>query len=335
MSWLELLSAWPDAVWTQHAPPAWSIVFGMLGAVWLLLPAGFPARWLGLLLMLPMFLNRPEPPELAALRLIVFDVGQGLSVAAMTRHHALLYDTGADFSGESDSGLRVLVPGLRAMGIRALDGLILSHNDIDHSGGTASVLQAMPVGWLSTSQPVERLKTAPAAAYPFEIRRCHDGMSWNWDGVQFDMLHPGQNSPVSVKPHDNEQSCVLRISAGNQHILLAGDIEKRSEQRLLDEHAGQLPASLLVVPHHGSSSSSGIEFVAAVLPDYAVFTSGYRNRFGHPKKEIVQRYADSGATLLRSDRDGAILVEMNAHELTIERYRKTHQRYWSHVLPVQ
>lgn len=324
---LQWLSDLPQAVWIQHAPPAWSVVLGMLGAVWILLPGGFPARWLGGLLMLPMFMNAPEAPQPGTAHLTVFDVGQGLSVAARTRNHALLYDTGPDFSGEADSGNRILIPSLRAMGISELDGLILSHDDIDHTGGTASVLQAMPVNWVSFSQPITRLKSVPPI--PYEARRCREGDRWNWDGVQFEILHPGQNN--RAKPHDNERSCVLRISVGNQHILLTGDIGKHSEQRLLREHADQLAASLLVAPHHGSASSSSIDFVAAVLPDYALFTAGYRNRFGHPKQEVLQRYADSGAQLLRSDRDGAILVEMNARELTVERYRMTHRRYWTHT----
>ena len=123
---------------------------------------------------------------------------------------------------------------------------------------------------------------------------------------------------------------MLRISIGNQHILLAADIEKESEQRLLREHADKLPATLLVVPHHGSKTSSTDGFISAVSPNYAVFTVGYRNRFGHPKHEVVQRYAASGAQLLRSDEDGAILVEMNAQGVQVESYRKSHRRYWMH-----
>ncbi len=315
-------------LWTQHAPPAWSIVAGMLGALWILAPKGFPARWLGIFLMLPMFLNSPEPPKAGSLRAIVFDVGQGLSVAVQTRHHALLYDTGPDFSDETDSGNRILIPALRGMGIRSLDGIILSHNDTDHIGGTASVLQAMPVDWVSSSSYIPPLPQAGEGAVERDIRNCHDGMSWNWDGVQFDILHPAKNS-MNVNPHDNNQSCVLRISTGHEHILLAGDIEKLAEQRLISEHRDQLAANLLIVPHHGSSSSSDPDFIAAVLPNYAVFTSGYLNRFGHPKEEIQQRYLDSGAILLRSDRDGAILIRMNAQGLKVERYRKTHQRYWT------
>ncbi len=331
---LEFLSSMPDAVWTQHSPPAWSIIGGMLGVLWILLPAGFPARWLGLLLMLPMLLNRPESPDSDSLRLTIFDVGQGLSVAAQTQNHALLYDTGPDFSGDADSGNRILVPSLRGMGISQLDGLILSHDDIDHTGGTASLLQAIPADWVSTSQSIKILEGISEDTRPVDLRRCRDGTSWNWDGVQFDILYPAPNNDPIYKRgkiHDNDMSCVLRISTGNQHILLTGDIEKRGEHYLLDKHLDQLPTTLLVVPHHGSASSSDIEFVNAILPDYAVFTSGYRNRFNHPRKEIRQRYADSGATLLRSDFDGAIQVEMKAQHMTIERYRITHRHYWTHV----
>ena len=327
MYFLEWLNALPQAVWAQHAPPAWSIVVAMMGALWILLPRGFPARWLGWLLLLPMFLNTPAPPAQGALRLIVFDVGQGMAVAAQTRQHALLYDTGPNFSGEADSGNRILVPTLRALGIGKLDGLVLSHDDTDHTGGAASVMQAMPIGWVSSSlRPAHRLLQS---ATP--LRRCHDGEGWNWDGVQFEVLHPARDNDAAQKVSDNNQSCVLRISIGAHSILLAGDIEENVEVRLLGDHAGKLSASLLVVPHHGSKSSSNQDFVAATLPDYAIFTVGYRNSFGHPHAAVLQRYADSGAELLRSDEDGAILVEMDAQGLQVERYRKTHRRYWTHV----
>ena len=324
MALLEWLNSLPLAVWTQHAPPAWSIVAGMLGVLWILLPRGFPARWLGFLLLLPMFLNTPESPAPNSIRLIIFDVGQGLAIAAQTQHHALLYDTGPNFSDGADSGNRILIPSLRAMGIAKLDGLILTHDDTDHTGGAASVMQGMPIAWLSSSLP----EGHPLLQLATDKRRCTDGQSWQWDGVQFEILHPDAGSYAIPKIRDNNRGCVLRIGIGDQHILLTADIEKESEQQLLKEHADKLPAALLVVPHHGSKTSSTDEFIAAVRPGYAVFTVGYRNRFGHPKQEIVQRYADSGAELLRSDEDGAVLVEMNAQGLQVERYRKTHTRYW-------
>ena len=324
---LHYLNNLPHAVWIQHAPAPWSIIAGMLGVLWILTPRGFPVRYFGGLLLLPMFLNAPNPPSVGSLKMTIFDVGQGLSVAIQTRQHLLLYDTGPDFSGETDSGNRILVPALHAMGIISLDGLILSHDDIDHTGGTDSVLQEMPTAWLSSSQTLTTVKT-----YTGKLRYCRDGVSWNWDGVSFEFLHPGKESfTTGGKLHNNDLSCVLRIGTGNQHILLTGDIEKRAGQRLLKLHAEQLAATLLIAPHHGSSSSSEVDFIAAVLPDFVVFTSGYRNRFGHPREVIRQRYQDSGATLLRSDFDGAILADMNPQGLTIARYRLTHQRYWTHM----
>lgn len=319
---LDWLNALPQAVWTQHAPPAWTIVVGMMGVVWILLPRGFPARWLGVIWLLPMFFNAPAAPAEGNARLVIFDVGQGLAVAVQTQQHALLYDAGVDFSGDADSGNRVIVPNLRAMGIAELDGMVLSHDDNDHTGGADSVLQAMPVGWIRSSVPDDVLQ----ADFNRTGTRCIDGQTWDWDGVHFAFLHP--DGAPSDKVHDNEQSCVLRISIGSQHVLLVGDIEKNTEARLLNQHRRELPANLLVVPHHGSKSSSSDEFVAAVLPEYAVFTVGYRNKFGHPKAEIVERYRDSGAELFRSDEDGAILVNMNAQGLSLERYRQAHRRYW-------
>ncbi len=158
--------------------------------------------------------------------------------------------------------------------------------------------------------------------------RCQDGQQWEWDGVRFEVLHPSRDSYADASLRDNDRGCVLRISVGQHSVLLAADIEKGSEYRLLNQHADKLPATMLVVPHHGSGTSSTREFVAGVHPRYAVFTVGYRNRFGHPKEEVVERYRAVGSELLRSDENGAILVNMEAQKFSVERYRDTHARYW-------
>jgi competence protein ComEC len=324
MTALEWLNRLPDAVWQQHAPPAWSIALGMAGALWILLPRGFPARWLGVLMMLPMFLTLPATPRDGAMRLVIFDVGQGLSVAAQTQNHMLLYDAGPDFPGEADSGNRILVPSMRALGIAQLDGLMLTHDDTDHTGGALSVMQAMPINWLSSSLPED----SPILREAHNPQRCADGQQWDWDGVHFEVLHPSRASYADAEISKNNRGCTLRISTGTHSVLLAADIEKESEQRLLQLHPDKLPATLLVVPHHGSKTSSTPDFIKAVHPRYAVFTVGYRNRFGHPKEEVVVRYRDIGSELLRSDDDGAVIVEMDGKDFKIDRWRKAHARYW-------
>lgn len=328
---LEWLNSLPAAVWAQHAPPLWSIVVGMSGVLWMLLPRGFPSRWLGGLLLLPMFLIQPAAPAPGSLRLTIFDVGQGLAVAAQTSNHALLYDTGPSFNSEANSGNRILVPSMKGMGIAQLDRLILTHNDSDHTGGALSVMQAMPIKLLSSSLPDD----SPILLQADQAQRCSDGQSWDWDGVHFELLHPAPASYTEEKNSNNDRSCVLRISIGQHSVLLAADIEKKSERRLLELHPDKLSATMLVVPHHGSKTSSTPDFVDAVRPRYAVFTTGYRNRFGHPKEEVIERYRATGSELLRSDEDGAILVGMDAENLHVERYRKTHARYWHHVAKPQ
>lgn len=321
---LEWLNSLPDAVWTQHAPPAWCIIVGMFGIFWMLLPTGFPARWLGALMLLPMFFIMPETPPLGASKLLIFDVGQGLAVAVQTHSHALLFDTGPDFNGEANSGNRILVPALRGLGIAQLDGLILSHNDLDHTGGATSVLQAMPINWVDSSLDFDNEILRPVK----DSRHCVDGQTWDWDGVHFEILHPSRASYLNENISNNNRGCVLRISSGKQTVLIAADIEKDTEKRLLALHPDKLPATLLIVPHHGSKTSSTPAFVQKVHPRIAVFTMGYRNKFHHPNPAVYARYHDIGSELLRSDEDGAIVVQMNADDLTVERYRKTHARYW-------
>ena len=326
---LEWLSNLPVAVWTQHSPPFWTIVTGMLGVLWILLPRGFPSRWLGMVFLLPMFLIHPDVPVSGSVRLVIFDVGQGLAVAAQTSNHALLYDSGPTFNSEANSGNRILAPSLKGMGIGKLDMLMLTHNDSDHIGGALSVMQALPVELLSSSLPAD----SPILLQAAKTERCSDGQRWDWDGVRFEILHPTLSSYTDDNIKNNDRGCVLHISSGSNSVLLAADIEKNSEHDLLSRHANKLNSTLLVVPHHGSKTSSTGDFVAAVHPRYAVFTLGYRNRFGHPKEEVVERYRATGSELLRSDEDGAILVEMDTETIHVEKFRRTHARYWHQAAP--
>ena len=322
---LELLAGLPAAVWQQHAPAGWTVALAIVGCAWLLLPRGVPARWLGLPLLLPMFAVAPPAPAAGAAWVTLLDVGQGLAVFVQTERHALLYDAGPSYSPEADSGSRVILPFLRASGIAQLDAMVLTHDDNDHAGGAVSVLSGLPVGILYSSLP----DTHPAlAAGPAYRLPCAAGQGWDWDGVRFDLLHPGADSYASDGRKSNDRSCVLKITNVQGTVLLTGDIEARSEEELLQRAAGRLRADVLVLPHHGSGTSSTPEFIAAVQPRWALIPVGYRNRFGHPKEEVVERYRAGGAQLVCTDSVGAVLVRLEAEGIAVQAYRDLKRRYW-------
>ncbi|HSS47217.1 MAG TPA: DNA internalization-related competence protein ComEC/Rec2, partial [Burkholderiales bacterium] len=328
MQWLMVLLEWmsalPDAVWQQHAPPAWAAVAGVAGVVWLLLTRGFPARWLGCAGLLPLFLLAPAVPEPGELQLAILDVGQGLAVVARTQNHVLLYDTGPAFSSETDSGNRIIVPYLRAVGIKQLDGVIVTHADSDHSGGAISVLDSLPVDWLASSLPAEH----PIQTHARRSLTCYAGQAWEWDGVRFDILHPELSSYQNEKLKTNARGCVLKITSRYGAVLLPTDIEKRSEEELLKRTPEQLQADVLIAPHHGSKTSSTEIFIEKVRPKTVIFTVGYRNQFGHPKPEVVERYKTLGGKIYRSDLDGALTLDFDSRGVMVRSYRAERRRYW-------
>ncbi len=326
---LELLSDLPAAVWQQHAPPLWTALAGAMGVLWLLAPRGVPGRILGIAWLAPMFVVVPPPPAPGTFKVTVLDVGQGLAVLVQTSAHALLYDTGPRFNDTADAGNRIIAPMLRATGIRALDGLVVSHQDSDHSGGALSLLQTVPAGWLASSlseqNPIVDAQRARGAA----ARRCVAGERWAWDGVEFAILYPFDATYLESRIKTNDLSCVFRVSAAGGSMLLTGDIEARAESALVGRDAAALRSDLLIVPHHGSRTSSTPAFIAAVRPEVAVYTPGYRNRFGHPRPEVVARYTAAGVRAYRTDYDGALSFafgEPGALTPTLERERE--RRYW-------
>jgi competence protein ComEC len=324
---LQWLALTPGAAWQQHAPPAWTVAVAVCGAGWALLPRGFPARWLGAAAMLPVFLARPALPADGEVWITVLDVGQGLAAVARTRSHTLLFDAGPAYPGGGDAGERIVVPFLRGEGVRALDALMVSHDDLDHAGGALSVLSAMPVAQtlssLAESHPVN---TASPAA-----RRCVAGQIWQWDGVEFEVLHPRADSYNVSRLKDNDRSCVLRIATRDGAALIAADIENRSEQMLLAHASAKLRADIVVAPHHGSRTSSGNAFVAATAPSIVVFPVGYRNRFGHPHPVVLARYRAAGARVLRTDISGALSFRLGSGAIDVEQWRFAQPRYWHNV----
>ena len=327
---LEWLSGFALAVWTAPVPQWWMFALGLTGMLWLLAPRGWPARWLGPLLWLPLLLNAPDAPQ-HGFRVTAFDVGQGNSLLVETASHRLLYDTGPAYTPDSDGGSRVILPYLRYRGISRLDAMLVSHSDIDHAGGALSVLDEIDVGWVGSSLEPDHEIINQASRHS----RCLAGQEWTWDGVRFEMLHPTPSIYGIPGQKPNGRSCTLKVSANGVSMLLAGDIESPQESLLLSSMPQRLPSTVLLAPHHGSGTSSTPDFLDAVAPRIAVFQVGYRNRYRHPKAEVEQRYATRQISRLRSDRDGAISLafaqspsDRGYPAMTVETFRAAHRRYW-------
>lgn len=322
LQFLEWCAALPAALWQQRAPALWALLLALAGIAWMLAPRGVPWRVSGLALMLPAFALPAPAPEPGEAWITTLDVGQGLAVLVRTANRALLYDAGPAFGPDSDSGERLIAPYLRATGVSRLDVLVVTHNDVDHAGGAASVIGNVEVDAFLSSlgerHPLQALAPAP--------RRCLAGESWEWDGVRFSMLHPAPADYAARR--SNNVSCVLRVATAGGAMLLTGDIERAAEEVLLTRQTSALRSQVLLVPHHGSRTSSSPEFLAAVQPAAAIAPAGYRNRFGHPSAEVLERYRAAGASVLRTDRDGAVTVRLAASGVALHAERHARRRYF-------
>ncbi len=321
--WLEWLARWPGASVSLAVPP-WPLAAAALLGAWVLVVRG-PWSWrlLGLPLLLPALMWQPPRPAPGHVELLAADVGQGNAVLVRTARHTLLYDAGPRYSPESDAGHRVLVPLLSHLGER-LDLLVLSHSDQDHIGGARAVLDMRPGARLLSSLP-----PGHPLAQGRQSEVCAAAQSWVWDGVRFEVLHPLPAADL-LRGARNALSCVLRIEAAGASALLTGDIGIAQERELLAR--GLAPVDWLLVPHHGSKTSSSQAFLEALQPRLALVQAGWRNRFGHPAAEVVARYQAQAITLVDSARCGAL----RWHSQTPGQWRcerETGRRYWHHVPP--
>lgn len=291
---LAQIADWLPA-WLPSALPLWAWLLCSLGVLLLLLPAGVPLRGLGWVMLLPLFYTPPQRPPPGQAEVWMLDVGQGLAVLLRTREHALLYDAGPRF-GDFDMGERVVLPSLRALDVRQLDLLLISHADNDHAGGAPAIQRGLRV---------KRVVSGEAAALPSELQAeaCVSGHGWEWDGVRFSTWRWG------AAADGNQASCVLRVEAGGERLLLTGDIDSRAERALLD--AGQdVRADWLLAPHHGSRSSSSPAFLQAVAPRAVLISRGAQNAFGHPHPSVLGRYQALPARLYDSVEQGAVRVQL-------------------------
>ena len=330
--WLTQVGSWLlELVWemlTVLANPTWAaielasphpaaLLAAALGFLLLSLGRALPARHLGYLMLLPLFVTRPGVLSDGEFQAVVLDTGQGLSVVIRTKNHVLVYDVGAAYPGGFDLGEAAVLPHLRQVGLRHVDTLIVSHGDIDHIGGAKSLSRGLPITRFFSSAPGS--ERAPNGG-----SHCHWDQTWHWDGVDFRMLWP----PPGMPYRGNDSSCVLRVSSEYGSILLPGDIEAGVERDLLARYGAKLAAKALVVPHHGSKTSSSPNFLLKVKPEIAVVSSGYLNRFRHPHDNVVKRYERLEIPLLNTAYEGAVSLDFLADKLLLSGARSSRRRFW-------
>lgn len=291
------LSQFPFAEFRLPQASSFSLILAWFGVFLLLAPKGLPLRSLGMVFLLPLCLNQPKKPEQNTASFTVLEVGQGLASVIETANHILVFDTGPKYNAKQDMGKDVLIPFLESRNSNKIDMLVISHGDNDHIGGAESLLKRYPVQHILTSEPEKISKK--------QTLNCQAGQKWQWDGVEFEMLHPKEQIG-STHSKRNNQSCVLRVRTAYHSVLLTGDIEAAAENELISKGSQKLSSDILLMPHHGSNSSSTPEFVQAVHPRYAIVSAGYKNAHGHPRPEIVARYQNQGASVLETSKEGAI-----------------------------
>jgi len=292
---------------------AWLFIWVPLA--WVILPRGWPGRRIALLGILAIVAWKPAPPPESCFDAWVLDVGQGLAVTVQTRTGVLLYDTGMAWRSGGSVADQVVLPFLRSRRIDHIDWLMVSHSDLDHSGGVPRILDEMKVGEVIVGESLE---------LPQQVR-CALGQGWTSDDIRFDVLHPRNLD----SREGNASSCVLRVSAGPHSLLLTGDIEGPSERKIVQTDAS-IAADIAIVPHHGSMTSSTVPFIDSVYPDFAVVSAGYANRWGFPKGRVVERWQAMGAEVLNTATAGAVYFRVCAAGgvSKIRTEREQRRRFW-------
>ena len=292
---------------------AWLFVWVPLA--WVILPRGWPGRGIAVLGILAIVSWKPAAPPADCFDAWVLDAGQGLAVAVQTSTGVLLYDTGMAWRSGGSVADQVVLPFLRSRRIDHIDWLVVSHSDLDHSGGVPRILDEVGVGEVIVGELLG-LK---------QQRRCANGQNWTSGDIRFEVLHPG----TFATRDGNASSCVLRVSAGSYSLLLTGDIEAASERELVQARA-PLAANIAIVPHHGSTTSSTVPFIDSVYPDFAVVSAGYANRWGFPKDAVVERWKAMGAEVLNTATSGALYFRVCAGAGVIRNTgeRERRRRFW-------
>ena len=289
----------------------------VLPIVWVVLPKGWPGRWVAVLAVVALISYRPSGSPQQCFDTLDLDVGQGLSVVVQTKHQLLMFDSGPSYRSGGSAVERLVLPFLRYRGIKTIDWLVVSHSDNDHAGGVPALLDNMKISAIYAGEALPVQHQA--------VRDCRAGHGWQADGVDFQFIYP----PVDSLATGNDASCVLAIGVGDYSLLLTGDIEARAEEQVLAS-PDLSSAAVVLIPHHGSLTSSSPLLVNRLRPRLAIASAGYSNRWGFPKDRVRKRWEGSGAIVLDTASSGAISFRLCAgtglHQLRTE--REWQRRFW-------
>ncbi len=336
---LQELSQWPESLIYIAEPSLIVSLMVIIGCLWMLMPSGWHGRWLGILLIVPVFFVEAEKIPEGQVQLTMLDVGQGLSMVLRTREHVLVYDVGDKYSEQFNMADNVIIPYFRLKGIKSIDKLVISHSDKDHAGSFSELIDQVPVkevlagepAFLSVKSSSNLAKTKiKKTSVNYPVEQCFTGQNWRWNDVHFQVLSPQAHQ---LNEKNNNHSCVLLITTSkNKRILLTGDIEKKIEKQLLMDYP-QLYTNVLQVPHHGSRTSSSADFLKQLQPEIALFSYGYRNRFHHPSAKVIKRYKKMKVKLYNTI-NGAIDIKSNMtnNSFSVTEYRVEQQRIWHRTI---
>lgn len=310
---LTVVGRWQGAMPIVSPPALWPAILALGGAAILLLPRGLPVRWLGLFLIAPLFFPPGQQGMTGVISMQVLDAGQGTAVLISGGGHTLLYDSGPGDGARRNLVGPVIAPAMARIGPKAPEEIIISHGDLDHAGGLGSLLERYPAASY-------RVNTTDVYQTPGS---CRAPDTWNWPGLSFSLLHPSVGLPYI----GNDSSCVVSVRGAGGGVLLSGDISEAVETRLLAE--GLMPHRLVLVPHHGSSTSSSLDFIEALQPRVAIATASLGNRFGFPRPDIRQRYRALGTRFWSTGECGALSVTLHPDgSIEASSARRQRKRIW-------
>jgi competence protein ComEC len=269
---------------------------------------------------------RPIDHPRNALLVEAIDVGQGDSLLVITPDGRTLLVDGGGFGGglrqaaqDYDIGEEVVSPALWARGIRHLDTVALSHAHSDHMGGLPAVLRNFHPDelWVGNNPSFDLYNALleEAARLHVRVRPLRAGDGFGFGRSKIDVLAPLADYVPKGEPGNND-SLVLHVGYGATSVLLEGDAEGAVEDEMLSEKG--LESTLLKVGHHGSSTSTRPEFLARVKPQWAVISCGLRNRYGHPREEILRELQAAHVRTFRTDTGGATCFALDGKTVTAE-----------------